>query len=73
MVRCNYDSISTETRRALVRLTQEQDVSIRKASKMLQIKYSTGKTLIQLYKKTGSIDRVKNVREGASDKNKAKD
>lgn len=46
----------------LVKLTQEDGVSIRKASKALQIKYSTGKTLIQLYKKTGRIDRVKQQR-----------
>jgi transposase len=44
--RDHYDSISTETRRLLVKLTQEDGVSIRKASKALQIKYSTGKTLI---------------------------
>jgi|MDSY01.2.fsa_nt_gb transposase len=60
--RDHYDSISTETRRMLVKLTQEDGVSIRKASKALQIKYSTGKTLIQLYKKTGRIDRVKQQR-----------
>jgi transposase len=57
--RVPYDSISTETRRLLLKLTQQDGVSIRKASKALQIKYSTGKTLIQLYKKTGRIDRVK--------------
>lgn len=58
----HYDSISTETRRLLVKLTQEDGISIRKASKALDIKYSTGKTLIQLYKKTGRIDRVKKQR-----------
>ena len=57
--RSNYDSISTETRRLLLKLTQEKNVSIRQASKTLDIKYSTGKTLIQLYKKTGRIDRIK--------------
>lgn len=63
----HYDSISTETRRLLVKLTQQDGISIRKASKALQIKYSTGKTLIQLYKKTGRIDRVKKQRAKASD------
>lgn len=57
--RDHYDSISTDTRRLLVRLTQEDGISIRKASRALQIKYSTGKTLIQLFKRTGKIDRVK--------------
>ena len=61
--RCTYDSISTEARRALYRLTQEQGVSIRKACRMLEIKYSTGKTLMQLYRKTGRIDRIKQQRE----------
>lgn len=55
----NYDSISTETRRLLIKLTQQDGISIRKASKALQIKYSTGKTLVQLFKRTGRIDRVK--------------
>ena len=54
-----YDSISTNTRRALISLVFEHGISIRKASSQLMIKYSTGKTLIQLYRKTGKIDRVK--------------
>lgn len=44
--RNNYDSISTETRRMLLKLTLQDGMSIRKASKTLQIKYSTAKTLI---------------------------
>lgn len=58
----HYDSISTETRRMLVKLTHEEGYSIRKASTALKIKYSTGKTLIQLFRKTGRIDRVKQQR-----------
>jgi transposase len=65
--RDHYDSISTETRRLLVKLTQQDGISIRKASRALQIKYSTGKTLIQLYKKTGRIDRVKMQRTKLTD------
>lgn len=34
---------------------------------MLQIKYSTGKTLVQLFKRTGRIDRLKKVRERSTD------
>jgi transposase len=45
--RDEYDSISTDKRRALIQLVFEHKVSIRKASKMLKIKYSTGKTLVQ--------------------------
>ena len=60
--RDHYDSISTNARRLLVQLTQQDGISIRKASKALQIKYSTGKTLIQQYKRTGRIDRIKQQR-----------
>jgi len=63
----HYDSISTDTRRLLIKLTMEDNVSIRKASKALQIKYSTGKTLVQLYRRTGRVDRVKSQRTGISD------
>ena len=58
-VRDEYDSISTSTRRMLIQLINEHKMSIRKASKTLNIKYSTGKTLVQLYRKTGKVDRVK--------------
>ena len=42
----NYDSISTEARRALVKLVFEEGISVRKSSKILGIKYTTGKALI---------------------------
>jgi transposase len=58
-IREEYDSISTQTRRMLIQLINEHKMSIRKASKMLKIKYSTGKTLVQLYRKTGRVDRIK--------------
>lgn len=45
-VREEYDSISTGTRRLLIQLIFEKKMSIRKASKILMIKYSTGKTLV---------------------------
>ena len=64
----HYDSISTDTRRLLIKLTQQDGISIRKASKALCIKYSTGKTLVQLYKRTGRIDRVKQQRAPTCDK-----
>lgn len=57
--RDEYDSISTNTRRALVQLVFQHNVSIRRASSYLGIKYSTGKTLVQQYRRTGTIDRVK--------------
>ena len=45
--RDEYDSISTITRRALISLVFQHNVSIRRASNYLGIKYSTGKTLVQ--------------------------
>ena len=44
--RDSYDSISTEVRRMLIKLTTEDGVSIRHACSILDIKYSTGKTLV---------------------------
>jgi len=44
--RDEYDSISTITRRALISLVFQHNVSIRRASNYLGIKYSTGKTLV---------------------------
>ena len=52
-----YDSISNTTRKALVQLVSEQNLSVRKASKILQIKYTTAKALVQKYRNTGNIDR----------------
>ena len=53
-----HDSISTETRRALVELVEGQGVSVRKASKMLLLNYTTGKALMNKYRRNGTIDRV---------------
>ena len=41
-----YDSISNTTRKALVQLVTEQNLSVRKASKILKIKYTTAKALV---------------------------
>jgi hypothetical protein len=60
--RDEYDSISTGSRRALIKLIFEHNVSIRIATNYLGLKYSTGKTLVQQYRRTGLIDRVKKQR-----------
>ena len=57
--RQRYDSVSTETRRMLIKLIFEDKISIYQASKILHMKYSTAKNLVQYYRKTGVIDRVK--------------
>lgn len=62
-----YDSISTTARRALVQLVFEQNMSVRQASKTLGIKYTTGKALIQKYRRKGNIDRVRGRRRTDED------
>ncbi len=57
-----YDSISTSSRRALIKLIFDHNVSIRIATNYLGLKYSTGKTLVQQFRRTGTIDRVKKQR-----------
>ena len=58
----NYDLITNYTRRALVELVKNQNLSIRAASKILKIKYTSGKALIQKFKKKGTIERERGSR-----------
>ena len=44
--RNDYDSISTEARRALIDLIINKNFTIKKASESLKVKYSTAKTLM---------------------------
>lgn len=66
----SYDSISNETRYSLVKLVMENKFSVRKASKILQIKYTTAKALIQKYKQKGSINRIRSRRMTCQDNSK---
>lgn len=58
-----HDSITTETRRALVDLVENKKLSVRKASKLLLLNYTTGKALISKFRKTGSIDRINKLKK----------
>lgn len=58
-----HDSITTETRRALVDLVENKNLSVRKASKLLLLNYTTGKALMSKYRKTGSIDRINKLKK----------
>ena len=40
-----------------MQLVTESNLSVRKASKILQIKYTTAKALVQKYRNIGNIDR----------------
>ena len=55
------DYISNEARRTLVRLVFTERMSIRRASKLLLINYTTAKSLITKYTKEGTVDRVNKV------------
>lgn len=57
-----YDSINNEARQALATLVFDRKISVRQASKDLGIKYSTGKALIQRYRKIGNIERKRGQR-----------
>ncbi|KAI5153029.1 hypothetical protein ENBRE01_3093 [Enteropsectra breve] len=50
-----YDKISNEKRQSLLRLVKEQGQSIKEAAGLLQIKYSTARTIISNYEKTHII------------------
>ena len=39
-------------------MVKAMNISIKEASAMLGINYSTAKTILQLYKRTGRIDRL---------------
>jgi transposase len=52
-----YDSISNNTRQALIKLVFQHNLSVRKASKVLKIKYTTAKALIQKFRISGNINR----------------
>ncbi|TNV87530.1 hypothetical protein FGO68_gene4437 [Halteria grandinella] len=67
-----YDSISNTTRKALVQLVTEQNLSVRKASKILQIKYTTAKALVQKFRNSGNIDRQRARRMTFEDDQKEK-
>lgn len=59
----SHDSISTETRRALVELVVSKGMSVRKASKLLLLNYTTGKALMTKYRRSGCIDRVNKLKK----------
>ena len=53
-----YEKIESHKRRQLLYLVNDLKVSIKEASDSLQVNYSTAKTILQLFRKTGRIDRL---------------
>ena len=59
--RMKYDSVSNEERTMLTHLVCSKGVTIKSACEALGINYSTGKTIIQQFKKTGNAMRSKDA------------
>ena len=56
--------MSTEERKQLLQLVEEECLTIKEAAVRLGINYSTAKTILQLFKKTGRIEKIENIRFG---------
>lgn len=59
--RLPYCQIDTEQRRMLLFLVEKQGLIIKEAAQTLNINYSTAKTILQLYKKTGRIEKIETM------------
>ena len=53
--RNNYNKISTEKREQLVEMIIQRGISVKKASMLLGLKYSTAKHIFHHYKQTGDV------------------
>lgn len=53
-----YDRVDTSKRKRLLYLVDEMGISIKGAARQLEINYSTAKTILQLYRKCGRIERL---------------
>ncbi len=55
-----YHSINSSIRRVLLFLVKDQNYSIKEAAIKLNMNYSTAKTILQLFRRTGRIDKIDN-------------
>ena len=53
-----YSQVDSDVRRKLLHLVDSKGYIIKDAAMTLNINYSTAKTILQLYKKTGRIDKI---------------
>ncbi len=53
-----YCSINSDVRRVLLYLVKDKTYSIKEAAQKLNINYSTAKTILQLFRRTGRIDKI---------------
>ena len=52
-----YENITNEKRSSLVRMVMEQSVSLKDASNVLQVNYSSARSILRSFKTTGDIHR----------------
>jgi DNA-binding MarR family transcriptional regulator len=53
-----YNQVETNQRQVLLDLVQRDGLIIKEAARQLDIKYSTAKTILQLWKRTGRIEKI---------------
>jgi hypothetical protein len=56
--RNKYDKVESDNRRKLLYMVKDLKISIKDAAQYLGINYSTSKTILQLFRRTGRIDRL---------------
>ena len=56
--RSKYDSIGNVKRRRLLEMVTEEGVQIKIAAERLGLNYSTAKTILQLYRRSGRIEKI---------------
>ena len=55
-----YETVSTERRRLLIGLIQDEGLNITQASNRLGIYYPTAKAIFKVFRETGRIDKKVN-------------
>lgn len=60
--RAPYSSVTSELREMLIQKVENEGLTIKQASSSLAINYSTAKTIISIYRKSGRTARLSNPR-----------
>jgi hypothetical protein len=57
--RGNYMYVTNETRSLLIYYVEEMDINMNKACQLLNLKYTTAKSILNNFKQTGRAERLK--------------
>jgi len=57
----SYTILTNDIRESLLRMVQKEKMSIKEASKLLKLNYSTAKTILHIYRKEGRIRKKRKV------------